>query len=226
MYLGPLKQNEDLAHFIGRQDKVVIGLGHRARAGKDEVAAHLVRHYGFRRYAFADLLKQSVNLVTGWGDEHAHGSLKEVVDPNWHVSPRQAYQRLGTEGWRAIMGGDVWAKALALKMAREAAGVPNFRAVITDVRFRLGEAELVKKVNGRLVHVHRASLPGLIIPPKSDIARRLQTFMGRSHRWSHQSEYDLADFDGWDHSLKNHGTLDDLYLETDKLMTLMGLERR
>lgn len=226
MYLGPLKQSEELAHFIGRQDKVVIGLGHRARAGKDEVAAHLVRHYGFRRYAFADLLKQSVNLVTGWGDEHAFGSLKEVVDPNWNISPRQAYQRLGTEGWRAIMGGDVWAKALALRMARDAAGVPGFRAVITDVRFRLGEAELVQKVNGHLVHVRRPGLAGLIFPPKSAFTRKVQTILGWSARWSHQSEYDLAGFDGWDHTIYNYGTLDDLYLEADKLMDLMGLERR
>jgi hypothetical protein len=41
---------------------LIIGFGHRARQGKDEAVAHLIKTYGgrydVRRYAFADMLKE------------------------------------------------------------------------------------------------------------------------------------------------------------------------
>lgn len=193
---------------------ILIALGHRMRSGKDTLAENFVKHFGFKRYALADALKQSVNLVTGWNDDHAYGHLKEVVDPAWGMSPRYAYQKMGTEGYRKIMGEDVWAKALRIRMENDAAQSGNpagFRAVITDLRFKKGEVEMVKALGGKLWRIDRPGLPELVVPPKSSVGRLVQRLTGKSKRWSHQSEYDLVDFDGWDVVIKNDSTINALY---------------
>lgn len=193
---------------------ILIALGHRARSGKDTIANHFVKHFGFKRYGLADLLKQSVNLVTGWDDDHAYGPLKEEDCPVWHMKPRTAYQLIGTEGYRKYMGEDVWAKALRLHMERDAAktGSPStFRAVISDVRFQKGEVEMVKSLGGKLWRVDRPGLPDLVVPPKTSIGKAMDRLTGRAKTWSHQSEYDLADFSGWDAIIKNDSTLEALY---------------
>ncbi len=193
---------------------LIIALGHRARSGKDTIAEHFVKHLGFKRYALADALKQSVNLVTGWNDDHAYGNLKEAVDPVWNLSPRHVYQQVGTEGYRKIMGEDVWAKALRIRMEADAAksGDPkNFRVVITDLRFKKGEVEMVRSLGGKIWRVDRPGLPELVVPPKGSLGRALDRLTGRAKTWSHQSEYDLADFDGWDALVKNDSTIEALH---------------
>lgn len=193
---------------------LLIGLAHRARAGKDAVAEHLVKSHGFTRYALADILKESVNLVTGWDTEHAYGYLKEVVDPYWNCSPRYAYQRIGTEGYRKLIGEDVWAKALRLRIESDAARLPDpdsHRAVIADVRFKAGEVEMVKSMGGHLWRIDRPGLVPLVVPPEGNLARLWHKATGKDKTWSHQSECDLLDFTGWDSIIKNDGTLSDLY---------------
>jgi hypothetical protein len=164
--------------------QIVIGLGHRARAGKDEAAKVLVERFGFRRYAFADLLKHSVNLVMGWDERHATGALKEVVDPFWGVTPRFAYQRLGTEGYRRHISEDVWAKATRRLIESEG----HERVVLTDVRFYKGEVETIQDMGGEVWHVHRPSL-------------------GPLNEDAHASERDLVCFTGWSATLVNDSTL-------------------
>lgn len=200
---------------------IVIGLGHRARSGKDTVASHLVQHYGFKRYALADILKESVNIVTGWNEDHSFGHLKEVPDPTWGCSPRYAYQKLGTEGYRKLLGEDVWAKALRLRMEKDAAASHDpggFRAVIADVRFKAGEVDMVKALGGFLWRVDRPGLPALAIPPKSQLMQRWSRFTGKDKHWSHQSEWDLVDFNQWDAIIDNSGSLEDLYAKVDSLV--------
>lgn len=112
------------------------------------------------------------------------------------------------------MGQDVWARALRLQIERDAAKTDSpdqFRAVISDLRFQKGEVEMVKDMGGKLWRVDRPGLPDLVVPPKSSIGRAVDHITGRSKMWSHQSEYDLVDFDGWDAVIKNDSTLEALY---------------
>ena len=187
---------------------IVIGLGHRARAGKDTVADHLCDRWGFKRYALADLLKKSTNMVMGWDDRHSYGELKEVIDPVWNLSPRQVYQRMGTEGWRAIVGETVWATALRIQIQREG----HQRVVITDVRFKQGEVPLVKELGGKLWKVDRPGLIPLNIPPS------MEAYLKSPNSYSHQSEWDLVDFDGWDSVITNDSSIKDLHSKVDYLM--------
>lgn len=48
---------------------IVIGLSGRAGAGKDSVANHLVRRYGFVRFSFSDALYREVTLAFNLEDE-------------------------------------------------------------------------------------------------------------------------------------------------------------
>jgi len=180
--------------------QIVIGLGHRARAGKDEAAKVLVEQFGFRRYAFADLLKRSVNLVMGWDERHATGHLKEVVDPFWAATPRFVYQRIGTEGYRKHVGEDVWAKATRRLIESEG----HERVVLTDVRFYKGEVETIRDMGGEVWLVHRPSL-------------------GPLNEDAHASERDLVAFDGWDATLVNDGTLEAFRKQVAGVCFMRGL---
>jgi hypothetical protein len=193
---------------------IVVGLGHRARSGKDTVAAHLVKHHGFKAYALATKLKQSVNIVMGWDDRHSYGDLKEVVDPFWNVTPRWVYQNIGTEGWRKIIGPKVWAQALKKQLLDEN---PE-RVVITDVRFFDGEIELIEELGGFTVRVDRPGLKPLVVPPSSAVGRFIDRLRGKSKLWTHQSEWDLVNYTGWKDVLDNSGSLEQLYHRTDALI--------
>lgn len=125
----------------------IIGLAGKARCGKDTAAQMiLLRRRNFIRYAFADPLKEAVNNLLGWDERHSDGRLKEVVDPYWGASPRQAYQTFGTEWARKYMGEAFW-----LKVAERRLEGQDY-VVIPDVRFD-NEAEFVRK-RGILVHVY------------------------------------------------------------------------
>lgn len=130
--------------------EALIGLGHRARAGKDTCADRLVNRHGYHRDAFARPLKVMCQALFGWGDEHLNGHLKEVVDADWGFSPRTALQRLGTECVRNLVGPQVWVKSMQLRWSG--------KLVITDVRFP-DEAELVRSAGGQLWRIDR---PGLL----------------------------------------------------------------
>lgn len=137
-----------------------IALVGHARAGKDTVAQHLVRHHGFTRIALADPLKHALvvlnpliptadgterlgNLVSERGWEGAKEANNEV---------RRLMQTMGTEVVREILGSDIWLR-LALRAARPlmATGRP---VVISDVRFP-NEAVAFRRLGLLLVRIRR-----------------------------------------------------------------------
>ena len=67
---------------------MIIGLGFKARSGKDTVADYLIENYGFKRLAFADALKEGCRHIFELNDEQLYGELKEVEDDYWGVTPR------------------------------------------------------------------------------------------------------------------------------------------
>jgi hypothetical protein len=111
----------------------IIGTCGPAGSGKSTVANYLVEHYGARRYAFADPLKQICIRTLDFADEQLNRTQaqKEAVDPRYGFSARWFIQRLGTEGVRAVLGPDFWWRYCLSRIARDAPGV----AVIEDVRF-------------------------------------------------------------------------------------------
>ncbi len=80
---------------------VMIGLAAKARSGKDTVAAMLLEHPEVAAYALADPLKEGCQALFGLTDQETWSDeAKELIIPDWGMSPRQMFQRAGTEWLR------------------------------------------------------------------------------------------------------------------------------
>lgn len=142
----------------------LIGLTGFKGSGKDTVARFLVQQGGFKRYAFADPLKEAVAAMLRWPVEALHSEAKdqllpgrafqpeETPRPLYFRTPRDILQRLGTEVIREQLGPDFWIWCLEQRLREDA---PE-RVVVTDARF-LNEADWIRR-RGRLWHIHRPSL--------------------------------------------------------------------
>lgn len=164
--LSILQRFESVLPFIWRNDtpcfeplyaskggtarpKAIIGLGHRARTGKDTTALILKEQRAFIIESFAKPLKLMVKGLFNWTDEHVNGSLKEVVDPEIGKSPRYVLQKLGTDCFRDTLSPEIWIKCMELRW--------HDKVVIADVRFN-NEAEFIKRHNGKLWRIDRNAL--------------------------------------------------------------------
>lgn len=173
--------------------KKLIGVTGAARAGKDTIAAYLVEKYNFDRYSFASPIKTACNFIFGWDSRHSDGSLKEIVDLVWGISPRFAYQTLGTQWGRDIIRDDIWIVA-----AKEFIKKTD-RVVISDVRFD-NEAEMILNSGGVLVSVIR----------NSDSMIELSSHRSESGLSLHLMENAYV--------INNTGSFVDLYKQLDMLM--------
>lgn len=172
----------------------LVGLVGYADVGKDSVAAVLDQHYGFRRRALADKVREALLALNPTIEyEGACGScvhtlpLADLVDQEgWEGAKRrdevrELLQRMGTEVGRNMFGQDVWIDLL------EKEGLPS-RTVITDIRFH-NELDWVKAKGGSIWRILR---PGF--GPVND----------------HLSESCLDDCPPCDLRIKNDGSIADL----------------
>lgn len=177
---------------------MIIGLNGRKQAGKDTVGAYLVRHYGFERRAFADLLKKSmaglfdipvgeleilknqpeIELRTTYCGTYA------PQGPLIRFNFRQLLQRYGEEAHRIVLDPDIWVNYTL----PEKDHYDKNNIVLTDVRYR-NEAERVQKLGGFVVYIDRNT----------------------GEQDSHGSEQPLP-VNLVDYMLNNNGSFDDLYL--------------
>ncbi|MFZ5852281.1 MAG: DUF4406 domain-containing protein [Actinomycetota bacterium] len=180
----------------------LIGVSGYARAGKDTIG-HLLAGHGYRRVAFADVLREALarlnpKLHEDWGEPvdarvrrprtvrvadavAAHGVEGTKTHTLFGAEYVALLQRLGTEVGRQMLGEDVWVNA-ALDPLPDGG-----RYVVTDCRFP-NEAAAVKAAGGQMWRVER---PG--VGPRND----------------HPSETALDDW-AFDCVLPNEGTVQDL----------------
>lgn len=181
--------------------RTILGIAGHIGAGKDTIAARLVMRHGFVRIGFADALKHEVarilrRTVLAYAAER--GFLDSDADPEaaitrllWHDRTpvtRALLQEWGTE-LRRREDPDYW-----LLRWRDAA-FPYPRAVVPDVRFA-NEARFLRACGGRLVNVVRPGYGGD----------------------THVSEAFVDTWSGWDATIDNSGTLDDLMHDVDELV--------
>lgn len=122
---------------------MIIGVSGKRGSGKDTLSNYLVER-GFKKVSFAAPLKAHVRHFFGWTEEHTDGKLKEVIDPRWGVSPRQAMIAVG-QFYRQF-DPLFWVK-LAFS------NIPE-NAVISDVRF-INEADYIKSQGGIIARLER-----------------------------------------------------------------------
>lgn len=144
-------------------ENIIVGLSGYARTGKDTVADVLVQEFGFKRYAFADKLRECVlalDPIVSTGHERLkdfeskYRRLSSVIEEfgwdgykqsNYGSEIRSLLQRMGTEVGRDIIGEDTWVKGLDNESGR---------IVVTDMRFP-NEYDRVVNNNGETWRITR-----------------------------------------------------------------------
>lgn len=169
----------------------------RAGSGKDETARYLVERYGFRRYAFADKLKEIVRDL--WPE-----AFKEA-------KPRTLLQAVG-QCLRQV-DPDVWVNYLLRCIEAER----PLRAVVTDCRYR-NELELCNE---------KGFLPVVVVCPDEVRNARLAARGDRplsAEEAAHPSENEAYETavqwakEGRAVVLDNSGPLEKLYGQLDGLL--------
>jgi len=131
-----------------------IGLAGKKGHGKDTLGEYLVTKYGYRRFAFADALKEMVRIAFSFSNDQLYGDKKEEIDPFWKTSPREVLQFIGTELFRnniekllPEMGSSFWQQIVRRKINDILLLNPKQKIVITDVRFP-DECQFIKELGG------------------------------------------------------------------------------
>lgn len=183
---------------------MLIGIHGKARSGKDTVARRLVMDYGFYRLPFADPVKRAAQVMFGLTDEQIWiDDSKETVIPYWGMTPREMFQKVGTEGGRDVFGDDLWIKRWALDYQ----SLQGKRVVVPDVRFE-NEAAFIRQLGGVILHLH--SNRGTTLSHEA-----------QAHRSEGGVRQQKLDF-----MIDNSGTFDQLYGKVDTLVRLLSKEER
>ena len=208
---------------------MIIGICGFIGSGKDTVADYLTNFHEFRRESFANSLKDAVAQVFGWDRTMLEGRTKqarewrEQVDPWWsdrlkmpELTPRWVLQHWGTEVCRHGFHDDIWIASLENKLRHSEDDV-----VISDCRFP-NEIAAIKRAGGQVVRVVRGPEPEWY-----DAALAFNRGENGNMRWA-TSKSQLnklkihASETAWvgtkfDAVLDNNGSLDDLYLQIQRL---------
>jgi len=160
---------------------IIIGLGHKARQGKDAFGRFLVKagmnqgHY-IKQYAFADALKDYCRVAFGMREKN--GRMLQLV---------------GTDLFRNHVNVDIWPTILQDKLEEDKPDI----AIITDVRF-VNEARFIRnEMNGVTVRIQRYINQGDGYRP----------FIAQDRDPNHPSETELEDDKYWNYTLSNDGDL-------------------
>jgi hypothetical protein len=115
-----------------------------------------------------------------------------------HSKDRKFLQYIGTE-WARTINDDVWVDLLIKKVN----GLSNHSNIfVSDLRFK-NEFKVLK------------SLGFICVRIKGKVSDNLDGWN------NHQSDLELQNFDGWDFTISNDSTLDDLYGQLDALFSVI-----
>lgn len=156
---------------------MIIALTGLKRSGKDTAASFIQRRYRattedydptssapmeapFIIYRFADPLKRALEGIYGWKPSIWDTDEKEVVDPFWGVSPRQAAQMMGTE-WSILLADrfpeyaeKTGRKTYLKSFQRLYEEDPSKHYIIPDMRFAY-EADAIRAMGGYTIRIRR-----------------------------------------------------------------------
>ena len=145
--------------------KIVAFLGFKG-CGKDTAATALIEH-GYKKYAFADSLKDVMAATFNWPRDLMEGTTaesriwRETPDKWWAeklgipgFSPRIAMTYVGTEILRSKFNDGIWIYNFENRVMKGG----DDKIVITDCRFPI-EVDLIRRYGGKLIRVDRGERP-------------------------------------------------------------------
>jgi hypothetical protein len=198
----------------------IIGICGFKNSGKDTLANILIQNHNFVKLSFATILKDIVSIMFSWNRDMLEGinvkdrEKREEIDEWWakklnipHLTPRWILQYFGTDLFRNNFHQDIWIICLEKKIYEL-----NKNIVITDCRFP-NEINLIKKLNGKIVHIYREPLPywfndlysnKIDCPPNN----------------LHSSEWSWIKNNKFDITINNNKTIKDLDLYIDNIINL------
>ena len=198
----------------------------QARAGKDTLADYLVKKYGFVRIAFADPIKRAIRDWYGfteeqlWGDDKEKPDFRYPIPGKGHLTARVAAQVVGTEVGRLIYP-DTWVR-LTLEHAQT---LMDGKAMYNRSRGLYARRwyEFKKKPTGIVIPDCRFinEVHGLKGVPNGFVVRvKRKQAQGSVGIQGHQSEEEQKTIPDHmlDHVIDNNASLQEFYVEIDKML--------
>ena len=180
---------------------MIIGLVGNKNVGKDTLADYLVENKKFIKYAFADPLKKGLKELFGLSDEQLNGNLKEVIDPEWNITPRELMQFFGTEVMQFKLQELIPTLKRTFFLKRFEQFVldnPDKNIVVSDVRFQ-HELDKILQHQGIIIKISRKNAS--------------KTFL------NHVSESEIDNFKNITYSFDNDSSKEDLFRLVDQIFT-------
>jgi hypothetical protein len=208
---------------------MIIGIVGFIGSGKGTVGDYLESNWQFTKDSFAKPLKDAVSLLFGWDREMMEGSTKESRewreknDYYWTkimgkpMSPRLALQLLGTECMRKVFHKDFWTASLAKRCNSNI-----FNVVVTDCRFK-NEIKCIRDLGGNIIQVKRGNDPDWINIYKKLISDNNYYKIEQLRETGYIPHVSETDWIGSvsDFIIYNNRSLDDLYIEVDRIMSII-----
>lgn len=202
---------------ITRPNAPLIGLGGRLRAGKDEVADHLVAHYGFVKLGMSDTLHAAALVIDPYIPVNAKEEVDGIgltgrfvrysemiervgyVEAKTNPEVRRFFQEFGTKFGRRMIDENIWVDIVAREITDILdAGHP---VVATGIRFP-NEIDMIQDMLGSSWWVHRPTTASAVTPE--------QIIAHESERGVNEADFDKV--------VRNEGTLDELFATVDLMM--------
>jgi hypothetical protein len=189
---------------------MIIGLSGKKRVGKDTVADYLVSKYGFIKYSFADPIKEVAKILFEFSENQLYGDKKEEIDLRWNISPRDFFQKFGTDYMQYQFPKDFpksnevindkcfWVKRFHIWYLAQKKKNPDIKIVITDVRFEHEYDYLIDE-------------DAMIIKITKDKVDNNDTHISETEL----NSYDISKFD---YHIKNNETIGILHMIIDDIM--------
>ena len=208
-------------------DKKLIGVLGKKKSGKDTCGNYLIENYKFKRYTFADPIKKITEVLFDFNEDQLNGNeCKDSLDFRWYITPRDAFQKIGTEFGQNMIY-KLFPK-LKQKLGDEIIWIRLFKKwyeknktsdiVITDVRFPY-EIEAIKSLGGIIVKIERDNLPF------DDHISERYIDDHISKRYIDDIDNNYLNIDNNYFNFDNNYKKEDLYSQIDTLINLLNLEK-
>ena len=185
---------------------MIIGFLGNKRVGKDIASNFLINKYNFNRYAFGDPVKDVAKAMFNFSDDQLYGDKKEIIDTRWNITPRRAFQVIGTDFAQYSIYNSLpeleqnvekktfWVKRFEIWYQEQIKNNTNINVVLSDVRFQ-HEIDSIKKLGGIIIKINS----------------------NRTTSDNHISENQINNIKSYDYLINNNNDIESFKQEIDKI---------